>query len=287
MPVSMFTMKTERLNSCETSVDEAEADHDREQRHQDRDQPGDDRAEDEQQDHERGRQPEVELAVPRSLDERVLKSFPTGGQPVTATGKSARSFAAHRVHHRFDIGVGRGAQVDQCRVAVGGDQRAARGSDPAGDARSRRAHLDLGREEVHERAQSRDRDTGGPELTTITSVGCRPAVPTRARPYRASARRLRRPTTCPVVVSPCSAVPTRMTETTTAIPQMARVRHGRRTLAAASLSVRPPGRGSGRACGPAPFRWRPGRCRGPGCGLLSSSPLMSSPNSSSPLMSSP
>src|SRR5271155_4485009 len=78
------------------------------------------------------------------------------------------------------------------------------------------------------------------ELTTITAVGRWPAGAPTAWRYRASAwLDCVVPTTWTLVVRPLSKVPTTISATTTAIPQITSTRRARLALAAASLSVRP------------------------------------------------
>ena len=63
MPVSMFTTKIDSSNCWRDDSRQSERDEDRDDRHQERDEAGDDRAEHEQEDDERGRQAELELAL--------------------------------------------------------------------------------------------------------------------------------------------------------------------------------------------------------------------------------
>ena len=62
MPMSMFTMKTEKLELEREQRDDAHPDHDREQRHQHRHEPRDDGAEHEHQHDQGRRQAEGQLA---------------------------------------------------------------------------------------------------------------------------------------------------------------------------------------------------------------------------------
>src|SRR5450755_4003369 len=107
------------------------------------------------------------------------------------------------------------------------------------------------------------------ELTTIISVGRWPNDAPIAWRYRASAwLDCVVPTTCALVVRPLSEVATRISATTTAIPQIASTRRARLALATASLSVRPTEPRPSCGFGTTPVSWAasgPTPCAALGC----------------------
>ena len=122
-------MKTDRLNSWATTVAMPRPTRIDSERHEHRHQPGDDRSEDQHQDDDGDGQAEVQLSVFQVARGQGVEVVADGVLAGDGHGEPAATVGGlNRGDHRFDVRVGRGAQVDQRRVPVGGHQRAGRGS---------------------------------------------------------------------------------------------------------------------------------------------------------------
>ena len=126
-------------NACPMTAVSAERDDDRDDRHQHRDRGADERADDEQQHDQRGRQPELQLAlVCRSLSESSVKSRSSVYSPVMcAANPPLPSAPLHDGDEVRDPLVLRMGEDDgqQRRVPVGRDQDLAARVQVAGDLR--------------------------------------------------------------------------------------------------------------------------------------------------------
>ena len=128
IPMTMFTAKIEMSNACPRSATIASVITIADDRHQQRDESGNDRSEDEQQDHQRRRGAEEDLAVLQVLLRLRLQRF-VGRELARDRGVEraavGRANGVDRLLHRRRVvlGLRRDLERHDQRVAILGDER--------------------------------------------------------------------------------------------------------------------------------------------------------------------